>query len=370
MDGGAWEGIGGKMRSFTLETIRLLNIWSDYIFGKLVKPKDDTPNTSIRHKQKLPRLIRLPAYKGDADEQYNLGRLFHDSQCSQMAYHWFRIAAKQGHAKAQYLTGCYYATGFRVEKDYPEAVKWYRRSAEQGFAVGQRSYAEMLLLGRGIEVNNEEAIKWHKLAAKQGVALSQYFLGAVYFYGAWPSTAKQNFQEAVKWLRLVANQGYSGAQFHLGKIYHKGGIVESGQQSEFEWRKISDKDRIAEKQLDLWLGDNTKDEVAQDFDEAIRWYQLSAEQDNPNAQFNLGLMYIKGHGVSQDHEKGIEWIERASEHDHPDALYYLGRAYDLGDGVEPDDDYSNLNYEIAAEYGHSGARFGMTGDGSQNHRGN
>ena len=77
-----------------------------------------------------------------------------------------------------------------------------------------------------------------------------------------------------------------------------------------------------------------------------------------------------GHGVSQDYDEGIEWIERASEKDHPGALYHLGLVYDLGDGVEPDDEYSNWNYEIAAEYGHSGARFGMTGDGSQNYRGN
>ncbi len=156
----------------------------------------------------------------------------------------------------------------------------------------------------------------------------------------------------------------------MGRIYHQGGIVERGQQNEFAWRKISDKDRIAEKQLDLWLGCDTKDEVAQDFEEAIKWYQLAADQDNPDAQFNLGLMYLKGHGVSQDYDEGIDLIERASEHDHPTALYHLGLAYDLGDGVEPDDEYSNWNYEIAAEYGHSGARFGMTGDGSQNYRGN
>ena len=152
------------------------------------------------------------------------------------------------------------------------------------------------------------------------------------------------------WFRLAAEQGNTDAQFNLGLIYHQGGILDRGQQSEFEWRKISDKDRIAEKQLDLWLGDNTKDEVAQDFEEAIQWYQLAADQDNPDAQFNLGLMYLKGHGVSQDYDEGIEWIERASEKDHPGALYHLGLAYDLGDGVEPDDEYSNWNYEIAAEY--------------------
>ena len=43
---------------------------------------------------------------------------------------------------------------------------------------------------------------------------------------------------------------------------------------------------------------------------------------------------------------------------------------DLGDGVEQDDIYSRYNYELAVEQGHADARFGMTGDGSQNYRGN
>ena len=99
-------------------------------------------------------------------------------------------------------------------------------------------------------------------------------------------------------------------------------------------------------------------------------YLIFPSANHTRFDHSIGVMYLRGHGVSQDYDEGIEWIERASEKDHPGALYHLGLAYDLGDGVEPDDDYSNLNYEIAAEYGHSGARFGMTGDGSQNYRGN
>ena len=54
------------MYSFILEANRILNIWSEYIFGKKTETTDNTPNTPIRHKQKIPKLIRLPAYKGDA----------------------------------------------------------------------------------------------------------------------------------------------------------------------------------------------------------------------------------------------------------------------------------------------------------------
>ena len=72
------------MYSFILEATRILNIWSEYIFGKKVYTTDNTPkptpNPTVSHKQKFPKLIHLPAYKGDAEEQFNLGELFHHFQ--------------------------------------------------------------------------------------------------------------------------------------------------------------------------------------------------------------------------------------------------------------------------------------------------
>ena len=36
--------------------------------------------------------------------------------------------------------------------------------------------------------------------------------------------------------------------------------------------------------------------IAQDFQEAIKWYTKSAEQGNVNAQYNLGNLYLRGQG--------------------------------------------------------------------------
>ena len=45
---------------------------------------------------------------------------------------WYRLAAEQGDADAQYSLGFMYATGDGVPENDAEAVKWYRFSAEQG----------------------------------------------------------------------------------------------------------------------------------------------------------------------------------------------------------------------------------------------
>ena len=41
--------------------------------------------------------------------------------------------------------------------------------------------------------------------------------------------------------------------------------------------------------------------VPQDYKEAVKWFRLSAEQENTDAQIFLGLVYSKGQGVPQDY---------------------------------------------------------------------
>ena len=36
--------------------------------------------------------------------------------------------------------------------------------------------------------------------------------------------------------------------------------------------------------------------VPEDYGEAVRWYQLAAEQGHVGAQFHLGVMYANGNG--------------------------------------------------------------------------
>ena len=197
----------------------------------------------------------------DADEQYSLGELYYDAQEYQSAVGWYKLSAEQSHAEAQFKLGLFYELDRSIERNRAEALKWYRFASEQGHAMAQFMLGVYCVEGKIIEQNYEEAVKWFKLAAEQGLDKTQYFLGAVYLSG-WGFIA-QNIQEAVKWFKLAAEQGHVESQFNLGKIYHKGGIVERGHQNEFRWRKISDKERISERQLDLWLGYDTKDEVGQ-----------------------------------------------------------------------------------------------------------
>ena len=51
---------------------------------------------------------------------------------------------------------------------------------------------------------------------------------------------------------------------------------------------------------------------AQDYQEAVRWYRLAAEQDHASGQFSLGAMYIAGHGVPKDYVLAHMWMNLAA----------------------------------------------------------
>jgi TPR repeat protein len=59
------------------------------------------------------------------------------------AVKWYRLAAAEGHARAQFLLGSMYDDGEGLPEDPKEAVKFYRLAAEQGHAKAQARLNEM-----------------------------------------------------------------------------------------------------------------------------------------------------------------------------------------------------------------------------------
>jgi TPR repeat protein len=66
-------------------------------------------------------------------------------------------------------------------------------------------------------------------------------------------------------------------------------------------------------QLNLGLMYEGGQGVAQDYQEAVRWYRSAAEQGVGAAQENLGWMYGKGQGVAQDYVLSHMWFNLAAD---------------------------------------------------------
>src|SRR3974390_480701 len=64
-------------------------------------------------------------------------------------YRWYRKAADQGNAIAQFKLGWMYDTGQGVAQDDAAALSWYRKAADQGNAAAQSNLSLMDANGRG-----------------------------------------------------------------------------------------------------------------------------------------------------------------------------------------------------------------------------
>jgi len=92
---------------------------------------------------------------------------------------WFRKAADQGYAAAQYNLGVSYAAG----QDYVQAVVWWRKAADQGYAAAQYNLGAVYDTGQGVPQDHAQAIVWFRKAADQGSADAQSNLGSMYLTG-------------------------------------------------------------------------------------------------------------------------------------------------------------------------------------------
>jgi TPR repeat protein len=62
-----------------------------------------------------------------------------------------------------------YSNGYGVAQNYAEALKWYRLAAEQGEAIAQYNLGYMYEYGRGVAKDYTQAMRWYRQAADQGL---------------------------------------------------------------------------------------------------------------------------------------------------------------------------------------------------------
>jgi hypothetical protein len=91
-----------------------------------------------------------------------------------------------------------------------------------------------------------------------------------------------------------------------------------------------------------------------DVEEAThRYFQLTADQGEIDAQYYLGVMYKDGRGVGKDEKEAYWYYKLAADQGHARAQWYLGDMYVTGKGVEKDEKEACRYYKLAADQGHA-----------------
>lgn len=90
--------------------------------------------------------------------------------------------------------------------------------------------------------------------------------------------------------------------------------------------------------------------LANDHQYRVRFYLDNAKKGDSDAQYKLGLLYLTGNGALQDFAEAARWLEMSAEQGYVLAQYELGMVYRTGHGFPIDlvKSYMWLNLAAAA----------------------
>jgi TPR repeat protein len=157
-------------------------------------------------------------------------------------------------------------------------------------------------------------------------------------------------------IRQKAEQGNATAQFTLGSCYANGRGVVRNYEEAVKWYYLSAKQGYAAAQNRLGVCYSKGLGVAQNYAAAVAWYRRAAGQGNAFAQDNLGGCYYNSHGVARDYTEAVKWYRLSAEQGNAVAQYHLGLCYYNGRGVARNYAEAVVWYRKAAEQGNLAAK--------------
>jgi len=271
---------------------------------------------------------------------------------------WYLEMAEQGDKDAQYNLGSIYETGFGVDADMKEAVNWYNKAAQQGHQMAQLKLGMMYYLGRGAKQSIIKGNKWIREAAKSGNTLALLLQENVIAHDAEKDIEPEKLMartllafdkgqinaeetlrlelQKIERARKTAEQKTRFAGTVTGSAAKAGSVknevpdflnknpqtLGSSEHSLIAIRRLA-LEGDAKAQYELGRRYETGDEVAENLEEAFKWYTASATQDYTEAQYRLGLAYLYGIGTKQSTAQGGVWLKKARDKLHPAATMLL-----------------------------------------------
>ena len=233
------------------------------------------------------------AQQGFAPAQLGAAQALHgDVQTMRAAL--LRRAACAGQVEAQYQWGCCLAQGLGCVTQQEQAVDWWGQAAQSGHVEAATEFGSALLVGDGVAADAAAARHWLEFAAGAGSAKAQWQLGGLYVRGQ--CGLPQDLTQAFAWCQKAADQGFAPALATLGVLYERIGKPEN----------------------------------------AYQCLVQAADAGDPEAQYNLALLWRNGNGVKKDLERAFSYFEKAAQQGVASAQARVALAYGMGEGVARD----------------------------------
>lgn len=233
--------------------------------------------------------------------------------------------AEEGDAKTQTIVGNWYYRGQHVDQDYKKAMYWWRKAAEKDEPVAIGNIGVLYADGKGVEKDEDRARKYMVKSIK---------LGNKALLAKREKMAEEADPLSCRLIYQVYKNGI-GVQKDAAKAVEA--MSRIAEKADAETQCLLGTDCL---QLGLKNPKMNK--------EAVKWFQLSAKQGNPAANYYLGIACLEGKGTAKDKDRGITYLQRAADDGNAAALNALGNCYNNGDGVVRDRAQAVKYYGLAA----------------------
>lgn len=207
------------------------------------------------------------------------------------ALQWWRKAAADRNASAEYGLGILYEGGSGVSSDFKQAIQWFQKSAEDGQPTG---------ISPGIFVTEGLVKLTEPPCAEEQIA--------------WIYELQHNYQEAISWDQKALASGHPNAEFLIGTEYES---LHDYPQA-IEWLRKAQADWMpapADAEIGYVYLHDLKDYAA-----AGRWYRAAldtndsanGDSDLGTAEYWIGYMDENGLGVPRSRAHALQWYQRGA----------------------------------------------------------
>jgi TPR repeat protein len=294
------------------------------------------------------------AWSGLGHAQVCTGRLYENGDGGAIrnentARLWYRKAAAQGVAEAEYQVGLF-------TYDREEKIQWLARAADHGHAAA--AYKLYWLLEK---IEPEAAVLRLQEAARQKHPGAQFRLGVLHRSGYG---VEKDLQRTRKLWRQSAKGGYISAMRALAVAYASDSILFDydpelsrrweqrahalaqsrpeiptiEQALEWNWerellevRQRRARAEAGDADAQLEIGRRILQQAPEDpksIERAYRWIEQAAESGSVDAQYQLATYYLEADPEQEAaREKGRQWLIRAADGGHEDALRQVITAF-------------------------------------------
>ena len=176
------------------------------------------------------------------------------------------------------------------------------------------------------------------------------------FYRDTKWKSKTNLTHILPTIQKLIDKNNNEAQYLLGYMYHYGIIVKENYEKAIHYYTLSANQGHSSGQNNLGYMYHYGLGIEQNYEKAIYYYTLSANQGYASAQNNLGIMYYDGRRVEQNYEKAIHYFTLSANQGAPNAQCSLGVLYHNGNGVEKNNEKAIHYYTLSANKGNPHAQ--------------